>query len=59
MQFKISNYDYPFFLKELAKEFEVEFNCFRKNSDKCKNVSVAITKGIKKTELIQIEKKIR
>ena len=41
------NYDYNFFIKGLAKEFEREFNCLGENTEKCKTFSVPITKQVK------------
>ena len=40
------NYDDHFIIKELAKEFEREFNCLGENTQKYKTFSVPITKGV-------------
>ena len=48
------NYDYPFFIKELAKEFEEEFNCLGKITEKWKIFSVSKTKEV----LIKTEDKL-
>ena len=40
------NYNYHFIIKELAKEFEREFNCLGENTEKFKTISVPITKKI-------------
>ena len=45
-----SNYDYHFIIKEVAKKFEGEFNCVRENTEKYKNLSVPITKEVKRIE---------
>ena len=42
------NYNYHFIIKELAKEFEREFNCLEENTEKFKTISVPITKKIKR-----------
>ena len=42
-----SNYDYYFIIKELAKEFEGEFNCLGENTEKCKT-SVLITEEFRR-----------
>ena len=39
-----SNYDYHFIIKELAKEFEGEFNCEGENTEKYKIFSVPVQK---------------
>ena len=41
-----SNYDYLFIIKELAKEFEGQFECNGENSEKYKTFSVPIEKEI-------------
>ena len=43
-----SNYNYHFIIKELAKEFDGEFNCLRENTEKYKSFSVPITKEVKR-----------
>ena len=48
------NYDYPFFIKELAKVFEEEFNCLGKITEKWKISSVSKTKEV----LIKTEDKL-
>ena len=42
-----SNYGYNFIIKELAKEFEGEFNCLKENTETYKTFSVPITKEVK------------
>ena len=37
-----SNYDYHFIIKELAEEFEEQFNCLGENTEKYINFSVSI-----------------
>ena len=46
-----SNYDYHFIIKELANEFEGQFECIRENKEKHKNFCLAI-----KTKIIKIDK---
>ena len=41
-------YDYHFIIKELANEFQGQFECLRKNKEKYKNFSVLIEKEITK-----------
>ena len=41
-------YDYHFIIKELAKEFEGEFNSLGGNTEIYKTYSVPITKEVKK-----------
>ena len=41
-----STYDYHFIIKELAKEFEGEFECLRENTEKYVTFSVPIKKEI-------------
>ena len=48
------NYDYPSFIKKLAKEFEEEFNCLGKITEKWKIFSVLKTKEV----LIKTEDKL-
>ena len=43
---KGSIYDYHFIIKELAKEFEGQFECLRKNTEKYKSFSVLIEKEV-------------
>ena len=43
-----STYDYHFIIKELAEEFEEEFECLGKNTEKYTAFSVPIKKYIKK-----------
>ena len=45
-----SNYDYDFIIKELAKEFDGEFNYQGENTEKRKTFSVPITKEVKSTD---------
>ena len=45
-----SNYDYHFIIKELAKEFEGEFNCLRESAEKYKTFSDPITKVVRSTD---------
>ena len=44
------NYDYHFVIKELAKEFEREFNCLGKILKNKKPVAVPVTKVVKKID---------
>ena len=39
-----STYDYHFIIKELAEEFEEEFECLGENTEKCITFSVSIKK---------------
>ena len=41
-----SNYNYHFIIKELAKEFEGQFECLGENTEKYKNFSVPIKKEV-------------
>ena len=41
-----SNYDYPFIIKKLAKEFEYQFECLGENTKKHKTSSVPVKKEI-------------
>ena len=43
-----SNYDYHFIIKELVKEFEEEFECRGKNTEKYKTISVPMKKEVTK-----------
>ena len=45
-----SNYDYDFFMKELANDFKDKFECLRENTEKHKTFSVPIEKEIGKIE---------
>ena len=45
-----SNYDYHFIIKELANEFEGQFECLGKNKEKSKTFSVPIKKEITKID---------
>ena len=45
-----STYDYHFIIKELAKEFEGEFECSEENTEKYMTFSVQINKEIIKTD---------
>ena len=45
-----STYDYHFIIKELAKEFEGEFECLRENTEKYVTFSVPIKKEITKKD---------
>ena len=44
-----STYDYHFFIKEVAKEFEGEFNYLGEDTAKYKLFSVSIAKEVKRT----------
>ena len=48
---RASNYDYHFIIKELANEFEGQFERIRENKEKHKNFCLAI-----KTKIIKIDK---
>ena len=50
-----SNYDYHFIIKELAKEFEGEFEYLEANIEKCKTFSVPIKKEIKKIDKMEMK----
>ena len=43
-----SNYDYDFIIKELVNEFEGQFECLGKNTEKYKIFSVPIEKEVTK-----------
>ena len=45
-----STYDYHFIIKELAEEFEREFECLGENTEKYITFSVPITKGTTKKD---------
>ena len=45
-----SNYDYHFIIKELANEFEGQFECLGENKEKYKTFFVPIKKEITKTD---------
>ena len=45
-----STYDYRFIIKELAEEFEGEFECLGENTEKCITFSVPIKKEITKKD---------
>ena len=45
-----STYDYHFIIKELAEEFEGEFECFGENTEKSVTFSVPIKKEISKKD---------
>ena len=45
-----SNYDYHFIMKELAKEFEGQFECPGENTEEYKTFSVPIEKEVTKTD---------
>ena len=51
-----SNYDYHFIIKELADEFEGQFECLGENKEKYKIFSVPIKKKLQK--LIKIVMKV-
>ena len=53
-----STYDYHFIIKELAKEFEGNFECLGKNTEKCITFSVPIKKKIENKD-IEITYKIK
>ena len=42
-----SNYDYHFIIKELAEEFEEQFNCLGENTEKYITFSVSIDKKLR------------
>ena len=44
------NYDYHFIIKQLAKEFQIEFNYLGENTEKYKTFSVPITKEVKRID---------
>ena len=44
------NYDCYFIIKELAKEFEREFECLTEKTEECKNFSVPIEKEVTKID---------
>ena len=55
-----STYDYPFIIKNLAEEFEGEFECLGKNTEKYITFSVPIKKEItKKDKIVKISYKIK
>ena len=45
-----SNFDYHFIIKELAKEFQGEFECLPGNTEKCKTFSLPIQKEVTKID---------
>ena len=55
-----STYDYRFIIKELAKEFDGNFECFGENTEKYTIFSVPLKKEIKnKDKIIEIKYKIK
>ena len=46
----VSTYDYHFIIKELAEEFEGEFECLGENTEKCITFSVPIKKETTKKD---------
>ena len=44
------NHDYHFIIKQVAKEFEVEFNSLGDNTKKYKTFSVPVTKKVKRVD---------
>ena len=44
----VSNYDYNFIIKELANEFERQFECLEENKEKYKTFSVPVKREIEK-----------
>ena len=46
-----STYDYHFIIRELAKEFEGNFECLGENTEKCITFSVLIKKKIENKDL--------
>ena len=55
-----STYDYHFIIKNLAEEFEGEFECLGENTEKCITFSVPIKKEItKKDKIVKISYKIK
>ena len=55
-----SSYDYHFIIKELLEEFEKQFTCLGKNTEKCITLSVPIQKEITRidTNVEEVIKKI-
>ena len=50
-----SNYDYHFIIKELANEFEGQFECLGENTENYKNFSVPIEKEVRRIDKEGIE----
>ena len=46
----VSNYDYHFIIEELSKQFEGEFECLGKNTEKYKTFSIPIEKEVTKID---------
>ena len=46
----VSNYDYNFIIKELANEFERQFECLEENKEKYKTFSVPVKREIEKID---------
>ena len=44
--YNVSTYDYHFIIKELAKEFDIQFECLRENTEKYITYSIAIKKEL-------------
>ena len=56
----VSTYDYHFIIKELAEEFEGEFECLDENTEKYVTFSVPVKKEItKKDKITKISYKIK
>ena len=51
-----STYDYHFIIKELAKEFQEQFECLGENPEKYITFSVPINKNVTETDKDNIEK---
>ena len=52
-----TNYDYPFIIKELAKEFKKQFTCLEENTEKNINFTIPIEKKLQ--ELMKMEMKLQ
>ena len=50
-------YDYHFTIRELAKEFEGQFECLGENTEKCITFSVPINKELHNGKLIKCKQK--
>ena len=42
--------DYHFIIKELANEFEAQYECLRENTEKCKTISALIERKVRKVD---------
>ena len=45
------NYDHHFIIKELANEFEGQFECLGENTEKYKNLSIPVEKIVSKINI--------